>query len=220
MVRRGAAVAAVTSLVSFSAATAAFALCVAASGAEHFARATIVFEGTAQPGEAQHRTLLSPASFQVERYLKGEGPASVQVTTAVWDAGDGIYMAVSSGIDPLAGERWRIFASEETGGVWATSACQGSRRVEAAAATPDTGEPAAAPDVDLVRSEDRSPWVPLLLAVLVLALGIVGTRVWRDNDVPRYDTWAARWSWTEPGWVCVYYEDGESAEEIDLGLFP
>lgn len=185
MFRRATTVAVAISLLSFSAATAAFALCAPASEAEHFARATIVFEGTAQPGEAQHRTLLSPATFRVERYLKGEDPASIQVTTAVWDAGDGVYMSVSDGIAPLAGERWRIFASEETDGVWSSSACQGSRRVEPAAATAETSERAAAPNVDLVLFEDRSPWVPLLLAVLVLATGVVGTRSWRDPDVLR-----------------------------------
>lgn len=185
MVRRAAAVAAVISLLSFSAATAAFALCAPASEDEHFVRSAVVFEGTAQPGEARHRTLLSPAIFKVERYLKGEGPARIQVTTAVSDAGDGMFMAVSNGINPLAGELWRIFASEETDGVWTTSQCQGSRRMEAAEAKPDSDEPAAAPNANLVRFEDRSPWVPLVLAVLVLVQGIAGTRVWRDTDAPR-----------------------------------
>lgn len=105
MFRRGTAVAAAISLLSFSAATAAFAQCAPASEVEHFVRATIVFEGTAQPGGAQHGALLSPATFKVERYLQGEGPARIQVTTAISDAGDGMFMAVSNGINPLAGER-------------------------------------------------------------------------------------------------------------------
>jgi hypothetical protein len=64
------------------AAPAAFAVCAAASEESHFSEATVVFEGVAQPGATVNGTsLVSPATFVVERYLKGDGPSQVEVTT-------------------------------------------------------------------------------------------------------------------------------------------
>lgn len=41
-----------------------------------------------------------------------------------------------------------------------------------------------------------------------------------SDPASRYESWSTTWSWTEPGWVCLYYEDGEVAEEVVVGLFP
>lgn len=41
-----------------------------------------------------------------------------------------------------------------------------------------------------------------------------------SDPASRYESWTTMWSWTEPGWVCVYYEDEEVAEEIVVGIFP
>lgn len=160
------------------------ALCAAASEAGQFARADIVFEGIAQPGNSDRGTLLSPATFEVERYLKGEGPARVAVTTATSDAGDGMYVTVSTGINPSAGDRWRIFATGSPDGVLDTSSCNGSHRLEASK-TPEAAAPSSSvgSDEELAGSESEglSSPSPLGLAVMVLALGMIGRLVWRRN---------------------------------------
>ncbi len=66
----------VVSLVA--AAPAAHASCV--SGSESIDSADTAFEGVAKPGPASpDGALLSPARFKVTRWVKGDGPAEVEV---------------------------------------------------------------------------------------------------------------------------------------------
>lgn len=186
--RRSALVVVATCVMLTLSTPAAQAICAPASEAEHFARADVVFEGIAQPGNADHGTLLSPAGFEVERYLKGRGPTRVQVTTGTSDAGDGIYMNVSTGINPSAGERWRVFANGMADEILKTSTCHGSRNVDAASATDVSDLPStASDDAELVRSEGQPRWLPALLAVLVLAAGATGFRMWRNTNAHPLD---------------------------------
>lgn len=150
-----------TCVVSTMVAPAASALCAEASEEQHFDQATIVFEGVAQPGESVDGTLLSPATFRVERYLKGDGPPELQVTTAVSDAGGGLYAGLSTGIHPSAGERWRIFATGPADDVLTTSACHGSRLIAAANDDPGVAE-----------SDDPSPFIPLRLTLIAAAVAV------------------------------------------------
>lgn len=170
---RAALVAVAISVVATVAAPAARAACAKASEEEHFARATVVFEGIAQPGDTADGALLSPATFQVERYLKGDGPRELQVATATSEAGGGLYATMSTGIHPAAGERWRIFATGPTDEVVATSTCHGSRRIAPAAA-----DVAAAPhdDPDLAGSDGSSPVIPLLL-IMVLPVAAISVHL-------------------------------------------
>jgi len=64
---------------------------------------------------------------RVIRYLKGRGPRIVRVQTALRMDRNGV-VENAEGIEPRAGQRWRIF----TGGrrqPFATSICSGSRRL-------------------------------------------------------------------------------------------
>lgn len=158
---RGALVAVAACVVSIMGAPAVFALCAETSEEQHFDQATIVFEGVAQPGDSVDGTLLSPATFEVERYLKGDGPPELQVTTAVSDAGGGLYAELSTGIHPSAGERWRIFATGPADEVLATSACHGSRLIAAADDDPGVAE-----------SNDPSPFIPLRLTLIAAAVAV------------------------------------------------
>jgi hypothetical protein len=73
--------------------------------------------------------LLSPARFRVVRYLKGRGPRRVRVQTALRKVDGDTYMWTSVGIDPRAGERWRIYGFRAKNGVVRTSSCAGSGRL-------------------------------------------------------------------------------------------
>ena len=171
---RAALVAVATSVVATVAAPAARAACAKASEEEHFARATVVFEGVAQPGDTASGTLVSPATFQVERYLKGDGPRERQVTTATSDAGGGLNATMSAGIHPAADERWRIFATGPTDAIVATSACHGSRRIAPAAADPASAshdQPAVA------GSDGSSPLSPLLLTMILPVAAIAAALI-------------------------------------------
>lgn len=41
-----------------------------------------------------------------------------------------------------------------------------------------------------------------------------------SDPASRYNSWTTTWSWTEPGWVCLYHGDGEVAEKVGVGFFP
>ncbi len=87
--------------------------------------APVIVEGTFTAGPtAEDGVLVSPAALEVRRYVKGEGPAVVKVTTR--ELGGGSVGA--EGIDPKAGETWRVYA-ERRGEVLATSVCEGSHRL-------------------------------------------------------------------------------------------
>jgi hypothetical protein len=124
--------------------TAVAASCAGLSPAEQFAAARLVFVGVMAPGPTTRLggppVLGSPARMQVERYLKGEGPQTVRVDTAVTIESDAIGIA-EDGIAPRAGERWKIYTYSRRQ-PFATSFCAGSRRV---AAGPLPAGPPASP---------------------------------------------------------------------------
>lgn len=82
------------------------------AGLLSFDEAAVVLDGIAQPGPtAPDGTLASPATFEVLRYVKGTGPARVQVHTGT--TVDGAMVAIIPGsIAPRAGETWRILATD------------------------------------------------------------------------------------------------------------
>jgi hypothetical protein len=111
--------------------TAAAASCAGLSPAEQFASARLVFVGVMLPGPTTplgHRRVLgSPARMRVERYLKGRGPRVVRVDTAVTIERDATGIA-EDGIEPRAGERWKIYARSRHE-PFAASICIGSALV-------------------------------------------------------------------------------------------
>jgi hypothetical protein len=114
--------------VALAVPTSASALCAASSERQQFQRAEVVFVGIAMRGPNAHRgQLLSPARFWVVRYLKGTGPRVVSVQTGLSRKGN-VLRGISIGIDPRAGEPWKIFGAWSRSGVVRTSRCTGSRR--------------------------------------------------------------------------------------------
>jgi hypothetical protein len=109
--------------------TVSAASCVGRTPGQQFKAARIVFVGVTLSGPSASATgeLLSPAKVRVVRYLKGHGPGTVRVETAIQRSGDG-YVENSDGINPRAGQRWRIY-SNSTRQPYSTSICDGSRRV-------------------------------------------------------------------------------------------
>ena len=67
----------------------------------------------------------SPATVRVMRYLKGSGPRTVKVTTAVTITNTGVTVA-EDGIEPQVGEIWRIY-TDSRHQPFDTSICGGSR---------------------------------------------------------------------------------------------
>ncbi|HJS94968.1 MAG TPA: hypothetical protein VJ741_11950, partial [Solirubrobacteraceae bacterium] len=67
------------------------------------------------------------ASMRVERYLKGRGPRTVRVQTAITIERNGTSVG-EDGIEPKAGERWKIYTDSRRQ-PFATSVCGGSKRV-------------------------------------------------------------------------------------------
>ncbi len=66
--------------------------------------------------------LLSPARFKVTRWVKGDGPAEVEVPTAVKQDQEGRILKVFSvGIVPSPGERWLVMLRD------GSPICTGSR---------------------------------------------------------------------------------------------
>jgi hypothetical protein len=111
--------------------TAVAASCVGLSPAAQFAAARLVFVGRMLPGPTAlvggRRVLGSPARMRVERYLKGHGPMTVAVDTAVTIERRGIR-GNEDGIEPQAGQRWKIYTASRRQ-PFDTSICAGSRRV-------------------------------------------------------------------------------------------
>jgi len=71
--------------------------------------------------------LASPATVRVARYLKGSGPSTVKVRTAVTITNRGVTVA-EDGIEPQVGELWKIYAGSR-GQPFDTSICAGSMRI-------------------------------------------------------------------------------------------
>ena len=105
-------------------------LCATATASEYFAAARIVFTGTMLPGPTaelgSHRVLASPARVAVIRYLKGDGPKTVTVATGVARDGDGGGAVSEDGIQPRAGQHWKIYTSSSRM-PYDTSICGGSK---------------------------------------------------------------------------------------------
>jgi hypothetical protein len=102
--------------------------CAGLSPRQQLAIARLVFVGRARPGPTAHvdgrNVLISPARFRVLRYIKGHGPANLRVYTAVPANG----VVSEDGIEPRAGESWRIYTSSRHG-PYNTNICLGSRQV-------------------------------------------------------------------------------------------
>jgi hypothetical protein len=102
--------------------------CAAVSPSVYLASAQIAFVGVMLPGPTVHMgpgdVLTSPARVRVVRYLKGGGPRVVTVVTGVTHAAGGAAVA-EDGIQALAGQRWRIYATSRTM-PYETSVCSGS----------------------------------------------------------------------------------------------
>ena len=115
-------------VAALAAPASASAQCLASSEQQQFDRAELVFVGIAMRGpNAKGGRLLSPARFWVVRYLKGTGPKVVRVETGLRRVGR-VLRGVSTGIDPRAGEPWKIVGTRSRSGVVRTSRCTGSRR--------------------------------------------------------------------------------------------
>jgi hypothetical protein len=114
--------------------TAVAASCAAVSPAQQFAMARLVFLGRMLPGRSTPagKVLGSPATVRVVRYLKGNGPRTVRVATAVTITGSGVSVA-EDGIEPRVGEIWKIYTGSRLQ-PFATSICGGSRMISAAQA--------------------------------------------------------------------------------------
>lgn len=98
--------------------------------------ARTVFVGRMLPGPSTsldgRGVLGSPATVRVLRYLKGSGPRTVKVTTAVTITTNGDTVA-EDGIEPRVGEVWRIYTTSHHQ-PFDTSICGGSTRILSAVA--------------------------------------------------------------------------------------
>jgi hypothetical protein len=96
--------------------------------------ARLVFIGRMLPGPSadlgSRQVLGSPAKVRVLRYLKGNGPGRVKVTTAATITNTGITVN-GEGIEPQVGELWKIY-SDSHRQPFDTSVCGGSTRVRSA----------------------------------------------------------------------------------------
>lgn len=133
------------------------------------AGAVAVFEGRALDGEAlPDGMLVSPATFEVIRYVKGAGPAHVRVTTAAafWD---GQQAAVTStGIGPQAGEVWRIYVRDQGDFAGVVEAgCTEARRLAGAAAGAEPADPGPP-------GTSGGGVVPMLVVWVVVAMALTG----------------------------------------------
>lgn len=130
--------------------------CAPGSVAGYLAAARVVFVGTALPGPAvpagQENVLVSPARMRVIRYLKGSGPAVVTVTTGITRA-DGGTVANEDGIQPQAGQQWKIYTASSHM-PYQTSDCNGSAPTVGGTGPADGGSGAA---VHLPARASRAP---------------------------------------------------------------
>jgi hypothetical protein len=160
----------------------AYASCAEMTEAEQRAQADVVFDGRALPGPGVDGRLSTPARFEVHAYLEGDGPDLVEVVTASRDEGGGVVSHLSTGIDPRAGETWRIYAQQPAGGgPLETSVCAGSTRLAAAPGTDaDTVPGAAQPGLDGSSGGGAAPAVLLLTAVaLTVSVVALAGRRWQ-----------------------------------------
>ncbi len=114
--------------------------CAALTPNQQFKAAHVVFDGTMLSGPTSlvggKRALRSPARVRVIGYLKGHGPAFVRVDTGSAAGGGGIVIS-EDGIEPVAGQDWRIY-SDTSRQPFTTSICAGSRPLRGSGAVPVT----------------------------------------------------------------------------------
>lgn len=105
--------------------------CADLSPSAQFADATVVLIGTMLPGPTVsfegHPALASPAGVTVTRYLKGSGPRTIKVQTAVKVVSGGTEVT-EDGIAPAPGQRWKLFLTGPRP-PYETSICAGSKPV-------------------------------------------------------------------------------------------
>jgi hypothetical protein len=105
--------------------------CAGLSPAKQVADARVVIVGKMLPGVTlsygNQRVLASPARVRVLRYLKGRGPKSVRVETAVTRMPGGIQTA-EDGITPAAGQLWKIYSASKRS-PYQTATCAGSQEI-------------------------------------------------------------------------------------------
>lgn len=96
-------------------------------------QAEVIVKGRFLDGpSAPDGTLLSPATFRVREYVKGDGPRRLEVATSV-RAVDGGFEGISVLISPEAGERWRLPGKlREKRKRLLTSECDGAKRLRRA----------------------------------------------------------------------------------------
>ena len=89
--------------------------------------APVVVTAKAQPGPVARNGLglLSPATFKVVAYEQGTGPQEIKVRTALTEDPGGLA-AMSDGVNPMAGQTWRLWGTLGADGVLQTSVCLGS----------------------------------------------------------------------------------------------
>jgi len=87
----------------------------------------IVVTATAEPGPLAQSGigLLSPAGFHVIAYDQGQGPSEIKVQTALTKDAAGL-VAAEDGVNPIAGQTWRLWGTLGADGVLQTSTCLGS----------------------------------------------------------------------------------------------
>lgn len=146
------------------------------AGLLSFGGAAVVLDGVAQPGPtAPDGTLASPATFEVLRYVKGAGPARVQVHT-VATVEDGMVAVIPGSIAPRAGETWRILATDETDlSEPISTACTQSERLEDAPVFPREHQIADA----------RVSWRSWTLLAVPLGMAGIAWRRWARPRAPR-----------------------------------
>jgi hypothetical protein len=95
----------------------------------------IVVTATALPGPAAQNGigLLSPASFRVVAYDQGQGPGDIKVQTALTENA-GSLVGLEDGINPRAGQTWRLWGTFGADGVLQTSICSPSTLIVAGSA--------------------------------------------------------------------------------------
>jgi hypothetical protein len=110
---------------------AAAASCADLRPAQELAAARLVLLGRMLPGPSAvvdgREVLGSPARVRVMRYLKGAGPRTVRVSSAVTIARNGLTVA-EDGIEPQAGEVWELYTQSRKQ-PYVASICGGSIRL-------------------------------------------------------------------------------------------
>lgn len=116
---------AVPAALALAAPATAGAACLAQTPLADVAKTTpIVVTATAEAGPTAQNGigLLSPAAFRVVAYDQGQGPAEIKVQTALTENA-GTLTALEDGINPRAGQSWRLWGTLGADGVLQTSTC-------------------------------------------------------------------------------------------------